>query len=130
LLTESDPTNFWGDDKPKPKREIKIPVKFVSRGKPKKVLTNLKPFAKLRNVIKLKRKGDKIMATDKQKTPQKGNKVAVLKSIAWLLEAAFRGFVGYVLLSHFNNYATIAAGLYALATAGAIVVTHFVRASK
>lgn len=57
-------------------------------------------------------------------------KFDMLKSGAWLLEAAFRGFVGWVLLTNFHNYATTAAAVYALATATAIVVTHFVKAHK
>jgi hypothetical protein len=133
LLTESDPTNFWGDDKPKekkPRRTIKVPVKFINTSKPKKVLTNLKPFARLRNVIKANKKGDKIMATDKQKTSTKNGKKDTVLSIAWLVEAAFRGFVGWVLLSNFDHLATTAAAFYALGTAGVIVVSHFVRAHR
>lgn len=53
-----------------------------------------------------------------------------IKSLAWLVEAAFRGFVGWVLLTNFHNYATTVAAMYALATAGIIVVTHFVKAHK
>lgn len=132
-LLESDPTNFWGDDRPKekkPRRQIKIPVKLIDTSKPKKVLTNLKPFGRLRNVIKANKKGDKIMATDKQKTPNKTSKKDTLLSIAWLVEAAFRGFVGWVLLSNFDHLATTAAAFYALGTAGVIVVSHFVRAHR
>lgn len=70
------------------------------------------------------------MATDKQKLPKKSNKLEVLKSVAWLLEAAFRGFVGWVFLTHFNGYITTVAALYALGTAGVIVVLHFVRAHQ
>lgn len=130
LLLENDPTNFWGDDKPKPKREIKVPVKFINTSKPKKVLTNLKHFVTLRTVNKAKsRKGDK-MAKDNKQTPQKSSKGGMLKSIAWLVFAAQQGFVGYVLLANFSNYFVIAGASVSLGIAGVIVVAHFVSAHK
>lgn len=101
-------------------------VKYVNRGKYKKVLTNVKPSGIIKPVKKLIRKDDKTMAHDKNK---KANKYALL-SAAWLIEAAFRAFVGWVLLSNFDNLATTAAAFYALGTAGLIVATHFVRAHK
>lgn len=67
------------------------------------------------------------MTTTKTKTASKKD---VIKSVAWLIEATFRGFVGYVLLTNFHSYVTTASGLYALVTAGIIVVTHFVFAHK
>lgn len=70
------------------------------------------------------------MATDNKKTSTKNDKAEVLKSIAWLLEAAFRGFVGYVLLSQFDHLVTTIAAFYALGTAGVIVVAHFVKAHR
>lgn len=54
-----------------------------------------------------------------------------LKSVGYLVEAAFRAFVGYMLLRDgTRNYFILAAGLYALATAAAIVIVHFVKAHK
>lgn len=71
------------------------------------------------------------MAKDiETKTDAKSStKIDMFKSIAWLLEAAFRGFTGWVLLTSFHNYATTVAAIYALGTAGVIVVTHFVKAN-
>lgn len=64
-------------------------------------------------------------------TPNKSNKTSYLKSIAYLIEATFRGFVGYELLTNVHhNYAIVVAGVYALVTAGMIVVSHFVKAHK
>lgn len=55
----------------------------------------------------------------------------LIKSAAWLVEAAFRGFVGYVMLVQIvHNYLTLVASGYALFTAAAIVVTHFVKANQ
>lgn len=68
------------------------------------------------------------MTTKEQKnnTPKE-----VIKSVAWLIEAAFRGFVAYILIvDHRHNYFAMAAGIYALATATMIVVAHFVKAHK
>lgn len=127
LLPENDAEHI----KRRPPKPIPLPENRKHKSKPNKVLTNLKAFATLRNVNKAKRKGDKIMATDNKKTSTKSNdKLEVLESLAWLVEAAFRGFVGWVLLHNFNNYATTAAGIYALGTAGVIVVLHFVRAHR
>lgn len=61
---------------------------------------------------------------------KKSNKFDAVKSIAWLIEAAFRGFAGWVLLTNFHNYATTVAAVYALATGAVIVITHFVKAHK
>lgn len=73
--------------------------------------------------VKLKRKDNK-MASNKTKT----SKTDVIKSIAWLVEASFRAFVGWVLLNNFDHFVTTAVAFYAIGTAGIIVVTHFVRA--
>lgn len=55
----------------------------------------------------------------------------VVKSIAWLIEATFRGYVGVILLAKFKkNYLADVASLYSLATSGLIVITHFVKAHK
>lgn len=95
--------------------------------KPKKVLTKPKLWPTLKRV-KAKKKGDK-MATDiKQKLINLNRDV--LTSIAWLLEAVFRIYIGVLLLQHFSNFVAIAAALYALGTAGAIIVKHFVDAHK
>lgn len=100
------------------------------RGKPKKVLTNRKTFARLRSVINHKsRKGDK-MSTDNKKTSNKSSKGGALKSVAWLAFAVQQGFVGYVLLTNFSNYFVVAAAVASLLIAGVIVVAHFISAHK
>lgn len=61
----------------------------------------------------------------------KTTKTYYVKSVAWLLEATFRGYVGFMLLNHFrHNYVAVAASVYALVTAGLIVISHFVKAHK
>lgn len=97
-----------------------------SRGKSIKVLTKKKKGSIIEVVNKAKRKDDK-MAHDKNKQSNKRNAVI---SVAWLIEAAFRAFTGWVLLTNFDHIVTTAAAFYALGTAGVIVVTHFVRAHK
>lgn len=67
------------------------------------------------------------MTTTKNNTNTKKD---VIKSVAWLVEATFRAFVGWVLLSHFHNYVMVAAAIYSLLTAGLIVTVHFVNAHK
>lgn len=96
-------------------------------GKTRKYLTKSKVGRILKPVNKL-RKDDK-MAHDKNKT-NKSNKLDFVKSLAWLLEAAFRFFVGWILLSKFDHYITTVAALYALGTGAVIVITHFVKAHK
>lgn len=64
-------------------------------------------------------------------TPKKATKSDYVKSVAWLVEATFRGYVGYMLLAHYrHNYVAVAASVYALVTAGLIVISHFVKAHK
>jgi len=66
-----------------------------------------------------------------KEAPKTNTNKEVVKSVMWLIEATFRGFAGYMLLAHFrHNYVAVAAGLYALITAGIIVITHFVKAHK
>ena len=62
--------------------------------------------------------------------PTKTNtKANYVKSVAWLIEATFRAYAGYMLVSNFrHNYAALAAAVYALITAAMIVVTHFAKA--
>lgn len=68
------------------------------------------------------------MTTTNNKT---NNSKEIVKSVMWLIEATFRGYVGYMLLAHFkHNYVADVAGIYALATGLMIVVTHFVNAHK
>ena len=67
------------------------------------------------------------MSTTKNQTNVKKD---VIKSLMWLIEATFRGFVGWALLSHSHNYVAIAAGVYALATGVLIVMVHFVKAHE
>lgn len=60
---------------------------------------------------------------------QKGTKTKELvKSAAWLIEASFRIFVGWLILSNFHEYITTAVALFALATGGLIIVSHFFKA--
>jgi len=62
---------------------------------------------------------------------KKATKIDYIKSLAWLIEAAFRAYAGYMLLAHYrHNYVAVAAGAYALVTAGLIVISHFVKAHK
>lgn len=64
-------------------------------------------------------------------TPKTQNtKLDVIKSLAWLIEATFRGFVGWYLLDHSHQYVVIAAAIYSLLGAAIIVGTHFVKAHK
>lgn len=93
--------------------------------KSKKVLTNIKESNIIEDVKKLKRKDNK-MANDKNQK----NVRNVLTSIAWLVEAGIRAFTGWVLLSNFDYLVTTIAAVYLLATAGLIVITHFVKAHK
>jgi hypothetical protein len=62
-------------------------------------------------------------------TQTKSSKAEYIKSLAWLIEATFNAYVGYMLLAHFrHNYVADVAGIYALASAGLIVVVHFIKA--
>lgn len=121
LLADDDPGDFWGKDLPKPRKQF-------NRSKSKKVLTIPKPSGIIEFVNKAKRKDDK-MAADKTKKAN-GNKANMVKSAAWLVEAAFRAFAGWVLLTNFEHFATTAAAFYALGTAALIVVIHFFKANK
>lgn len=108
----------------------KFPPEEVSPKNYKKLLTIANRKRIVRPIINLtSKKDDKKMAKDKTKTSETG-KVSTLKSIAWLVEAGFRGFVGWVLLSNFDRLATTVCAVYALGTAGLIVVSHFVRANR
>lgn len=97
-----------------------------NRVKSKKVLTNERKRNILRRVKNHKRK-DKKMGTNKT---NKLNKTEAVKSLMWLIEAAFRGFVGWVLLTNFDHKVTTAVAIYALLTAGLIVVVHFIKAQQ
>lgn len=66
----------------------------------------------------------------KENMTKTNKKKDIVKSLAWLVEAGFRGFVGWVLLAHFHNYVMTAAAIYSLVTAGLIVMVHFVNAHK
>ena len=52
------------------------------------------------------------------------------KSIAWLIEATARAFVGWALITHSKNYIALAVAVYFLATSGLIVISHFYKAHK
>lgn len=67
------------------------------------------------------------MTLPKTKTAKTAN---AIKSSAWLVEASWRGLVGWVLLANFSHFLAIAAAWYALATAAVIVVYHFFNAHK
>lgn len=99
--------------------------RYINRGNKEKYLTIVKSSGILKRVKKLKRKDGK-MALDKKQN----NKENVAKSAAWLIEASFRAYVGYVLLTNFDQLVAIVAGVYALFTAIIIVVSHFMRAYK
>lgn len=102
------------------------PTKKHNRGKTRKYLTNKKPSGIMKDVNKIKRKDDK-MVNNKHK---KSNKRNAILSVAWLVEAAFRAYTGWILLANFDNVVAVAAAIYALGTAGIIVATHFFRAYK
>lgn len=107
------------------------PAVTNSRSKYRKVLTNTKRKRILGSIIKLTtRKDDKTMTEITKPKASKTNKYNAVKSICWLIEAGFRGFVGWVLLANFDKLATTIAAIYALGTAGLIVITHFVRANR
>lgn len=69
------------------------------------------------------------MASTKTETKSK-KKVSTLKSVAWLGFASQQSFVGYVLLSNFDNYVVVAAAVASLLLAFVVVVSHFVRAHR
>lgn len=117
LMHESDPKY----KPPKPEKS--------NKGKYKKVLTNTKRGSIIKGVHKLIGKDDKKMNA-KPKNQKQFDWRGAVKSLAWLVEAAFRGFIGWILLSNFDNLATTAVAFYALGTAGIIVVMHFVRANR
>lgn len=58
------------------------------------------------------------------------NKNSFVKGIAWLVLTIQQAFVGCVLLSHFDNFLVVVAALASLLLAGAIVLTHFIKASR
>lgn len=103
-----------------------LPNQQNNRGKSRKVLTKQKRWSIIGLVNKLNER-TKNMAKDKN---TKHNKLDVLKSIAWLVEAAFRFFVGWVLLSKFHQPVMVAAALYALGSGALIVIAHFIKANR
>lgn len=125
LLPEKDPA-YIKHRKPSPKP---LPASLKRKSKPNKVLTNLKRFATLFTVNKLKRKGDKMATDNKQKTTN-SNRSGAVKGVAWLVLAAQQAFAGYALLANFTNYLVIATAIVCLLIAGGIVVAHFFKAYK
>lgn len=110
---------------------VTIPPFHISKSK--KVLTNTKDKRIMKRVHKIIRKDDNRMESKTPKTKKQSKSFdwqGAIKSLAWLVEAAFRGFVGWILLSNFDNTLTVAVAIYALGTAGVIVVMHFVRAHR
>lgn len=126
------PMEFEDIDDRRDKLIVPKPITVKVPKKSNKVLTSPKHKRILKSVIsKLIGKDDKMASNDKTKTAEKKSGLAyAIKSIAWLVEASFRGFAGWVLLTNFDHLATTIAAFYALGTAALIVVTHFVKAHK
>ena len=77
------------------------------------------------------------MATNKKTTKKDEapkapatNKGWQFKSAGWLVELAFRVFVGVLMVTKFDHVLALAAGFYALGTAVVIVAAHIVAANK
>lgn len=100
-----------------------------NRGSNKEALTNGTGESIVEGAQKLKLKDDKPMNVyDKKQTFKASTAARVVYCAAWLVEAAFRGLVGWVLLTKFDMLLTTIAGIYALGTAAAIVGLHFYNA--
>ena len=73
----------------------------------------------------------RLIAPRSKYTDNTNNNKEIVKSVMWLIEAAFLGYVGYMLLAHYrHNYIAVAAGLFALFQTAMIVIVHFVKAHK
>jgi len=103
--------------------------KFISKkeydwGKPKKVFTNVYKFVIVKLPLKLIERTT--MAHSENKHDKKRKQAThTIQKFAWLMETVFRSYVGWVLLAEFDSTAMTAVGLYALSSAGMIVVYHF-----
>ncbi len=69
-----------------------------------------------------------IKKTEAAEQPQKN--AYKLKSAGWLVELAFRIFVGGVMVTKFDHVVALAAGFYALGTAVLVIGYHVVLANK
>ena len=74
---------------------------------------------------KIKRKVIMVQRPNKTNTSNE-----VVKSVAWLIEATFRGFIGCWLIGHTHDWLIVLLAMYALATAALIVIVHFLKAHK
>lgn len=70
------------------------------------------------------------MSKEKNKKNLKNQIGDSTKAAAWLVEAAFRTTVGIVIFQKTTGVVFTAIALYALATAGLILISHFVKAYK
>jgi DNA repair exonuclease SbcCD ATPase subunit len=103
----------------KPKYE-ELKFEGHSRGKVKKRFTTNTKRARV--IMSFKRKDNTMTEPTKK---QKADWKLVSQKSALLLETIFRTYVGYIMLTQFETTASQAVGLYALATAGILVVYHF-----
>ena len=92
----------------------------------RKYLTKAKQFAKIKPV-KLKRKDDKTMTTQKTKTNKssRGNFYA----IAWLLFIAQQTYIGITAVQA-EDFIAVLAGVVSLAIVAVIIVATFIKAYK
>lgn len=127
MSKKTEPTGSFLDD-------VELEYEEEPQEKPtkksKKVLTSPKHKSILKNVISKLKERTTLMASPETKTAKKTTAAQTIKSLAWLVEAGFRGFVGWVLLTNFDQLVTTVAAIYALGTATLIVATHFVKAHK
>lgn len=61
-------------------------------------------------------------------TNAKNKSANFVKSIAWLIETAARAIAGYMVYANFTGVFSTIVAAYFIITAGALLVTHFVRA--
>lgn len=106
-------------------KHTKAVVKYFNSSNTQKHLTKSKLWRIMERIIKLRLKDNK-MPKDKNKQ----NKRDLAISGAWLVEVGMRIFTGIVLLTKFNGFVYVVAGLYLLGVAGTIVVTTFIEANR
>lgn len=120
-LTPDDPKHR----KLNPTKHTKAVAKYFNSSNTQKHLTKSKMWNIMKSIIKLRSKDNK-MPKDKNKQSIRD----LTKSIAWLVEVGIRIFAGIVLLTKFNGFVYVGAGLYLLGVAGVIVVTTFIDAHR
>lgn len=106
-------------------KHTKTVIKHFNSSNTTKHLTKSKLWNIIGSIIKLRLKDNKM--------PKDKNKQSIhdlTKSIAWLVEVGIRIFAGIVLLTKFNGFVYVSAGLYLLGVAGVIVVTTFIEAHR